>query len=334
MNKISIIVPVYNVEKYLDRCVESIVSQTYENLEIILVDDGSPDNCPQMCDDWAKKDERIRVVHKTNGGLSSARNTGLEIATGSLIAFVDSDDWLEPDMYRKLCTAILQYDADIAMCATDSVDMEGNNIATGTTPTLKNSKEKIIIYSNNSEIMEAHISPSEIAGWINSGVWNKLYRAHIVNGVLFPKGRLYEDVFTMYKYLHKASKMAYIPWHGYNYFQREGSICNKKFDGRNMDLLDANVERYEFICENYKHLEIPAREQVVDCCFNLAFKIVEEEVISQYKPQVKQIKKAFKKYASLDLYKTYSIKRLAALNLFVVSPHIFRLAVHLLSRGK
>ena len=114
--KISVIVPVYKVEKYLDRCVESIVNQTYKNLEIILVDDGSPDNCPVMCDEWAEKDERIRVIHKENGGLADARNAGMNIATGDYIGFVDSDDWIEPNMYEVLLKNALKYDADISRC--------------------------------------------------------------------------------------------------------------------------------------------------------------------------------------------------------------------------
>ena len=113
--KISVIIPVYKVEKYLDKCVESIVNQTYKNLEIILVDDGSPDNCPAMCDEWAEKDERIRVIHKENGGVSSARNAALEVATGDYIGFVDSDDWIELDMYEYLVSLILDNDAQIAI---------------------------------------------------------------------------------------------------------------------------------------------------------------------------------------------------------------------------
>ena len=102
MPLISVIVPIYNVEKYLDRCVDSIINQTYKNLEIILVDDGSPDNCPQMCDDYAKKDSRIKVVHKENGGLSDARNVGMEVATGEYVSFIDSDDYISLDCYETV----------------------------------------------------------------------------------------------------------------------------------------------------------------------------------------------------------------------------------------
>ena len=114
---ISVIVPIYNVEKYLDRCVESIINQTYKNLEIILVDDGSPDNCTQMCDDYAKKDSRIRVVHKENGGLSDARNAGMEVATGEYVSFIDSDDYISLDFYETLFQTMIDNDSDIVECS-------------------------------------------------------------------------------------------------------------------------------------------------------------------------------------------------------------------------
>ena len=113
---ISIIIPIYKVEEYLDECISSVINQTYTKLEIILVDDGSPDSCPKMCDDWAKKDSRIRVIHKTNGGLSDARNAGIEVATGEYIAFVDSDDYIKPDMIAKLYAALCKEEADISAC--------------------------------------------------------------------------------------------------------------------------------------------------------------------------------------------------------------------------
>lgn len=115
-NLISIIVPVYKVEKYLKRCVKSIVNQTYKNLEIILIEDGSPDQCPYMCEEWSKRDPRIKVIHKQNGGLSDARNEGLKISTGEFIGFVDSDDWIAPEMYERLLNAIIADQSDIAQC--------------------------------------------------------------------------------------------------------------------------------------------------------------------------------------------------------------------------
>ena len=114
--KISIIIPVFGVELYLNRCIESVVNQKYSNLEIILIDDGSPDNCPTICDEWAERDERIVVIHKKNGGLSDARNIGLKIATGELVGFVDSDDWISPEMYQLLYENMLENDSDISAC--------------------------------------------------------------------------------------------------------------------------------------------------------------------------------------------------------------------------
>ena len=114
--KVSIIVPVYNVEKYLDRCMESLLNQTLKDIEIILVDDGSPDNCPQMCDDYAKKDSRVKVVHKANAGLGYARNSGLDVATGEYVAFVDSDDYVELDMYEQMYEASLNYQVQMVLC--------------------------------------------------------------------------------------------------------------------------------------------------------------------------------------------------------------------------
>ena len=114
--KISVIVPIYKTEQFLSKCIDSIINQTYKNLEIILVDDGSPDNCPKICDEYAKRDNRIKVIHKENGGLSSARNAGIEIATGDFSAFVDSDDWIDSDMYESLVKLSDEYNADIAEC--------------------------------------------------------------------------------------------------------------------------------------------------------------------------------------------------------------------------
>ena len=173
--KISVIVPVYKVEKYLDRCVESIVNQTYKNLEIILVDDGSPDNCPAICDAWANKDERIKVIHKENGGVSSARNRGIDAATGDYIGFVDSDDWIEPDMYELLADNAKKYDADISRCGyfvdwPDHIAQVGNG--------------GILLYEDIERRCEMLRSYHLV-----SALWNKIYRRE-----LFEEERLDESL--------------------------------------------------------------------------------------------------------------------------------------------
>ena len=181
---ISVIVPVYKVEEYLDECVQSLINQTYTNLEIILVDDGSPDGCPQMCDDWAMRDARIKVIHKKNGGLSDARNAGLDICTGDYVAFVDSDDWIKPEMYRYMYDAIKREKADICACNIIScypnreVSWGGKAYTVGDSETMLDR-----LYSDSAFPVCA---------------WNKLYRRELWQEFRFPVGKICEDAFTTY----------------------------------------------------------------------------------------------------------------------------------------
>ena len=174
---ISVIVPIYNVEKYLERCVDSIVNQTYRNLEIILVDDGSPDNCPKMCDDFAKKDSRIRVVHKKNGGLSDARNSGMKIASGECIVFVDSDDYVDCNMIAKMYDVMLKDDSDVVSCGVKWVDENGEVISE---PTV----DKNEILDTNEAMIEIIID-----GKLKQHVWNKMYKTELIQDILFKKGK-------------------------------------------------------------------------------------------------------------------------------------------------
>ena len=183
---ISVIVPVYNVEKYLDRCIDSIVNQTYRNLEIILVDDGSPDNCPKMCDDWAKKDGRIKVIHKENGGLSSARNAGLDICIGEYIHFVDSDDWLELSCIELLLDACVQNGALLSVCGRYIIVHEKRNID-------KNFSENQIMSTSN------FVSNMLVGKNCDSSPCGKLYHKSLWVGIRFPHGRIYEDIAILYK---------------------------------------------------------------------------------------------------------------------------------------
>ena len=180
---ISVIVPIYKVEEYLDRCVESIVNQTYKNLEIILVDDGSPDNCPQMCDFWAEKDSRIKVVHKENGGLSDARNAGMPFAIGDVVSFIDSDDWVELDMFEKMLSRMQKDNSDIVSCGVKWVEEDGTVIRDVTV--------------NANEVLDTHSAMKELINdnKFKQHVWNKLYKYELIKGIPFEKGRYHEDVF-------------------------------------------------------------------------------------------------------------------------------------------
>ena len=212
-NLISVIIPVYKVEKYLDRCVESVVNQTYKNLEIILVDDGSPDNCPKMCDEWAKKDNRIKVIHKENGGLSDARNAGMDIATGEYIGFVDSDDYIDTTMYEKLITKLLETNSDVAMCDYFEEKTNGERNGSGLileNLTGKNIRGKMLLSTKDR---------------IGEPVWKFLYKKEIV--IKFEYGMWYEDVLFQLQALKPTLKLAVVQEPLYHYIvQRDGSITN------------------------------------------------------------------------------------------------------------
>lgn len=240
--KISVIVPVYKVEPYLDKCVSSIVNQTYKNLEIILVDDGSPDNCPAMCDAWAEKDSRIRVIHKTNGGLSDARNAGMTVATGELTAFVDSDDWIAPDMYEYLYQRLTEDNSDIAACG---VQMVWEN----KTPSRMLTRDGNCVL-NQEEAMRAIIEES----WLKQPVWYKLYKTALVRDILFPKGKCHEDVFWSYQAVGKAKKVSISDYIGYYYLQRGGSIMGAGYSLKRLDAVEAKVQRCAYIQERFPAL--------------------------------------------------------------------------------
>ncbi len=241
--KISVIVPIYNVEKYLNRCIDSIVNQTYRNLEIILVDDGSPDNCPLMCDKWKKKDSRIKVIHKENGGLSDARNAGIKTATGSFISFIDSDDYIDIHMYDHMMKLMIEYGADIVDAGVQKIweDKEENEV-------LKN-KASIKIY-NNEEALKLLIKDSEM----KQTVWNKLYRYETIKMLLFPVGKLNEDEFWTYQAFGNANIIVRTQEIVYYYVQRRGSIMGEGYSLRRLDALEGKIERQQYLVNYFPEL--------------------------------------------------------------------------------
>lgn len=215
---ISVIVPVYNMERYLERCVNSIIQQTYKNLEIILVDDGSTDASPQMCDAYARKDSRIKVIHKTNGGLSDARNAGLAIAMGEYIGYVDSDDWIEPQMYQYMYEACVQNNAQLAVCRYAKIYQD---------KTLKGGNGSVTAFDRE-KMLYIYLCDDERYIVYNS-VWSKLFAREIVEGEWFPVGRNSEDIMYTTKAFCKLTRGVYIDDCLYNYvLDREGSIMNVK----------------------------------------------------------------------------------------------------------
>lgn len=242
---ISVIVPIYKVEEYMDECIASIVNQTYKNLEIILVDDGSPDNCPRKCDEWAGRDGRIKVVHKKNGGLSSARNAGLDAATGDFIGFVDSDDYIASEMFQKLHDNICETESDIASCkiyylednSVSEYDVRGNKI--------KDERETIA----GMEYLRL-----VIGGYIENASWNKLYKRNLFERARFREGRNNEDFLFFYELLPNIRKISFVNYFGYYYRQREGSIVHDVNKFLYYDIIDNLNEIKSDISKNHKEL--------------------------------------------------------------------------------
>lgn len=237
---ISIIVPVYKVEEQLDECIKSILNQKFIDFELILVDDGSPDRCGQICDEYSKKDKRIKVIHKSNGGLSDARNAGLDIAKGKYIGFVDSDDIIDSNMYKILFECINKSNSDIVQCKfkkfkkldeiSIGLDYSGLKIKEF------NSKQAIIDMIDNNEI--------------NVNSWNKLYKKDIFNDIRFPKGKIHEDEFLTYKLLFKSNKISYVDKELYYYYKNDKGIMNGSSLLKRLDRIEALEERSEFFLNN------------------------------------------------------------------------------------
>lgn len=223
---VSVIVPIYNVENYLCNCIDSILRQTYFRLEIILIDDGSPDNCGLICDDYAKKDERIKVVHKENGGLSDARNVGIRIATGEYITCIDSDDYISNDFVEYLINIMNESDADISICGfLKTIKMNENE--QGNSCTIKVYKPE--------DALEAMLYAQDFT----TSAWGKLYKRELFDDVEYPVGKYSEDMFTTYKLINKSKKIICSDRICYYYLHRTGSILNSTYSPRHLDVLEA-----------------------------------------------------------------------------------------------
>ncbi len=214
---ISVIVPVYNIEKYLERCVQSICAQTYKNIEIILVDDGSTDRSGEICDRLADEDKRIRVFHKENGGSSSARNLGLRQAKGAYIGFIDSDDYIEPDMYELLLEAIKKHGLDMAQVSRDEIDEDGNRMEDVCVPP---TEEWLI---TNQEMMQELLMHRGDASFCT-----RLTKKELFEGLAFPEGKLNEDFYLLIQMLSKVEKLVILPKQCYHVFYRIGSNSRTK----------------------------------------------------------------------------------------------------------
>lgn len=282
MDLISVIVPVYKVEKYLDKCIQSIADQTYRNLEIILVDDGSPDRCGAMCDAWAAKDSRIKVIHKKNGGGAAARNAGLNIAAGDLIAFVDSDDYLAPCMLAHL-HELMEEDADIAEC--DFLNVYDDNAE------FDFSDAAVQRYSVR-DAMAEHIQDRIF----RQVVWNKLYRRHTMDGVRFPVGNKIDDEFFTYRVIGNARKLVRSAWKCYAYRQQPDSIMHTVPVLSWFQSVDAKVQRHAYILERFPDLAGFSLKSVLGSYLHLnqlAMRIADAQTINTIRRKTRAILKKY-----------------------------------------
>ena len=239
---ISIIVPIYKTEEYLPKCIESILAQTYANFELILVDDGSPDKCPQICDEYAEKDSRIKVIHKENGGLSSARNSGLDIAKGEYIGYVDSDDYIEPVMYEKMIHSIMGRNADLCICRIQAENPNGDFVSQSPISDedqlfTREDMLHLLVY----ECLAKYICP-----------FNKLYHKRLFAHNRYSIGKINEDEAIIHHIFGESHGTVFINDILYHYIIRDGSIIHSQVSVKNLDMVDALIDRAEYFLNNGK----------------------------------------------------------------------------------
>lgn len=315
---ISIIVPIYKVENYIHKCIDSLVNQTYKNIEIILVDDGSPDNCGKICDKYANRDERIKVIHKENGGLSAARNDGMDICRGEYIMFVDSDDYISYSFCEDLMNAIVENDADIAICNVNRfVESE---------PVKEDKIELETKVYNSKETIYNLIS----VGDYYDCAWGKIYSRKILEGIYFPVGRIYEDSATTYKLYYKASKVAVLNAKHYYYLTKRadsivGTTYTKKkqndnylaINERNEYLVDVLPEMKDTINAGYIRNALTLIERTY---LSEDSELINSEIMGEIEKRINDILKNIDKNSFENILSNY---KLTSLYLFLENKQIY-----------
>ncbi len=318
MNKnnplISVIVPVYNVEPYLERCVESIRNQSYKNLEIILVDDGSPDNCGKMCDEFAEKDSRIRTVHRKNGGQSAARNSGLSIAKGDYIGFVDSDDYIEEDMYEVLFGALKSTSAQMAVCDYRVVNESG----------AYSGKKS---FSGRVSVYEGDSAYDIIIPTLNNSVWNKLYKKECIKGLTFPEGQIHgEDFIFVLESLKNVERIAVADEGKYYYLQRSDSITGKVFSEKKLDEIKSKDRILEIIGESFPSYTDIAKKWCFKARMNVIRAILKNGFEKRYCEAVTECK-AYVKSNFANVKKSLSGKEYIEYILYIFFKPVYKILI-------
>ena len=304
---ISVIVPVYKVEKYLRKCVDSIIAQTYKNLEIILVDDGSPDNCGAICDEYEKKDSRIKVIHKENGGLSSARNAGLDIASGEYIGFIDSDDFVSPRMYERMYDAIKRTGADLCKC--NLIGFKDGDAVEELAKQRNSVEEKVYcgadIYNK--------------VGLLSAAI--KLYKRNLWDELRFPVGKLHEDRFVAYKIYDRCSSVCCIDDILYYYLSRSGSIMHT-YNIKRLDDIEAVIETVPIAIRHGAFCRVSS-----DVYFAMDFLLKSKGKldfsIEENRTRYQDIEKAFRKFSMGLVSKNIPFKLKGRIVAYNISPKLY-----------
>lgn len=307
---ISVIIPVYKVEKYLCRCVDSVLEQTYTNMEIILVDDGSPDNCPVMCDEYARQDSRVKVIHQENAGLSGARNAGIDMAQGQWLAFVDSDDYLAADFLERLYQACVNTGSSLSVCRWEYV--RGETISEHGTGETR-------VYTGREMLANLYVPD----GAYFVVAWNKLYRKELFEDIRYPLGRIHEDEATTYRIYDKVKKAAYVDRSLYGYFVTPVSIT-RGFNPKRMDWVTAVAERLDFFEQKgYTELMVPGLQALADGSIDIWFGLrdqlpgsekQQEEIRTLIREGLRRVKK----------YGKFPLRTEIGYRLFLTWPGLYR----------
>jgi len=315
---ISVIVPVYNVRSYLEKCFESIAGQNYRNLEIILVDDGSTDGSGELCEELARRDSRVRVIHKKNGGLGSARNAGIDAARGEILNFVDSDDWIEPGMYDTLTEIMHREDAQIIACGIKKVS------ETGEVSYYQDNLEERRVYTREEALIELPKNER-----LSNSMCNKLFRRETIQGLHINEQIFYEDNPFTPQCFARADKIAYTAEPFYCYFERTGSISRKEFSVREFDRVTADRMRLDFYHEHFPQCESAAAIAYIGSGLKVYYQSRGCQEAKEQRAQLKEeLKRTIRYYPDLPFTK----KQRAKAKLFQFSPALYIASMKL--RGK
>lgn len=315
---VSIIVPIYRVEPYLRCCVDSILAQTFRNFELILVDDGSPDNCPIICDEYAAKDYRIKVIHKENGGVASARNIGLEASNGAYLSFIDPDDWVKPEFLEEMLEVLQKENADMALCGTTRVWDDGSVT------------EEILPEKRCFELDEIQMLMTH-GNWYYAVLWNKLYRRESFDGVHFPQNYIHEDEAVLHRVVGNCRKIAMIPQILYIYRQSDDSIMRRAFNIHRTDMLTAMADRIVFsFSRNWTDVYSVTSSKYVEMFFDYYFRFPRTKANEKY---FRRMDDSLKKALPYILKSSrVSIRHKIYLSVIRLNPKIYSAMKELLKR--